>query len=464
VTLRNVPGADAQCGMSDFMRKRHSNTSKNYILNIRLFSKKTITCHYLFPSGGHKRHFLLRAVVTSAFLMVCPMIAHGQWKKLNTGIVKNFYCLMVKDSIVFAGTDSNGVLRSEDNGETWKICNNGLPTVTWVHNLVSNQKRIFLASFDGLYSSKDNGDSWNKIDLGEGEHRIWSLYANGSTVLAGGYPGGVYVSTDSGTTWSEIGFEDTSMNYVQSVAMFGSKIFAGQFMKGLYRAPLNGQSWTKLQVDTMKSPTFLCLLSKGPALYASGQGIYRSTDSGRTWSSLGSSKMSGSWEIELNGKQLFAVGQKSVFYTEENDTNWVESSIDSLRINPGYNSSLLTIAITQKWIYTGGTNVGLWRAPMGFVSVKKPLQKGKCVESLHFSIVRNTSSNMSLILSLSRAQNVELAIFDLSGARVATLLKGIISAGTNKIALNTHLLHSGCYYLRASGETEEKEIKISIVK
>jgi photosystem II stability/assembly factor-like uncharacterized protein len=72
-----------------------------------------------------------------------------------------------------------GVFRSDDAGETWKLCNEGLPNVApdfiqdpcgrCVHKLVLDPTRpgaLALQFHGGVFKSEDAGDSWTRISAG----------------------------------------------------------------------------------------------------------------------------------------------------------------------------------------------------------------------------------------------------------------------------------------------------------
>nr|NQU88869.1 hypothetical protein [Bacteroidota bacterium] len=63
---------------------------------------------------------------------------------------------------IFAGT-RQGVYRSIDNGATWSYSNTGIPADTWVRDIeVDSSGIVVSATTNGLFSSEDNGDVWEK--------------------------------------------------------------------------------------------------------------------------------------------------------------------------------------------------------------------------------------------------------------------------------------------------------------
>lgn len=81
---------------------------------------------------------------------------------------------------LWVGISAVGVFRSDDAGETWKLCNEGLPSLApefvkvpemarCVHKLVADPTRagvLHLQYHGGVYSSENAGDTWQRISAG----------------------------------------------------------------------------------------------------------------------------------------------------------------------------------------------------------------------------------------------------------------------------------------------------------
>jgi photosystem II stability/assembly factor-like uncharacterized protein len=81
---------------------------------------------------------------------------------------------------LWVGISAVGVFRSDDAGETWKLCNEGLHNVApefvedpdmgrCVHKLVADPVRpgvLHLQYHGGVFSSENAGDSWTRISAG----------------------------------------------------------------------------------------------------------------------------------------------------------------------------------------------------------------------------------------------------------------------------------------------------------
>lgn len=98
--------------------------------------------------------------------------------------------------IIIAGT-SKGVYKASNDGVEQVLVSRG------VREVVQAAGRLFAGTGDGLYVSDDTGDTWTLSGLQDNE--VWQIRDNGEGVLyAGTAPTGLYKSGDRGNTWIEI--------------------------------------------------------------------------------------------------------------------------------------------------------------------------------------------------------------------------------------------------------------------
>ncbi|MDZ7313007.1 MAG: hypothetical protein ONB45_17205 [candidate division KSB1 bacterium] len=116
--------------------------------------------------------------------------------------------------IFWAGTEDDGVFRSDDGGETWQPFNHGAQLVT-VYTIAIDPKNpdtIYLGTHEGgVYRSDDGGKSWQQKITGLKNlvvHALAILPSNPKIVFAGTINGGLYRSTDGGETWEFNSQED----------------------------------------------------------------------------------------------------------------------------------------------------------------------------------------------------------------------------------------------------------------
>ena len=106
---------------------------------------------------------------------------------------------MVKDNYIFAATNDDGMYRSEDNGESWIMVNDGLDgSARYIHSVIENNSNLIIGTSDGIYVSSNNGEDWIKTDK---LSTVYGFTKIDSTILAGITGKGIAVSNDNGKNW-----------------------------------------------------------------------------------------------------------------------------------------------------------------------------------------------------------------------------------------------------------------------
>jgi len=71
----------------------------------------------------------------------------------------------VSETNLFAGTYTNGVFLSTNNGISWTPVNSGLTNVN-VQALAASGSNLFGGTGDGVFLTADNGGSWTAVNSG----------------------------------------------------------------------------------------------------------------------------------------------------------------------------------------------------------------------------------------------------------------------------------------------------------
>lgn len=255
----------------------------------------------------------------------------ANWTEINSGGLRNrdVRAFASINGRVFAGTFSGKAYRSTNNGVKWEEVSAGLNDIP-IRSLEQCGGNILAGTFQGMYLSTDNGNSWsspegeltglnvtsftpgpfikNVDDFfagtfgGEGiyksndygitwtpnnsgltSHYVYALLANNEILYAGTEGSGVFTSTDNGETWST-NESDISNQAVHSFAAIGKVVFAGTNENGIYRSSNNGESWEHLNSDiTSKYINCMQVIENTLVVGAFGKGVFYSTDLGATW-------------------------------------------------------------------------------------------------------------------------------------------------------------------------------------
>jgi photosystem II stability/assembly factor-like uncharacterized protein len=138
----------------------------------------------------------------------------------------------------------------------------------------------------GVYRSTDNGSSWSTANTGLTDTTVNALVVCGTSLFAGTGSNGVFRTTDSGMNWVPVNSGLTNA-YVSSFAALGEYLFVGTG-GGVFVSSNHGAHW--ISANTGLTSTYaLSLAALGTDLFAAGgigssSGVFRSTDLGASWS------------------------------------------------------------------------------------------------------------------------------------------------------------------------------------
>ncbi|MGC2111522.1 MAG: hypothetical protein WA655_18545 [Candidatus Korobacteraceae bacterium] len=275
----------------------------------------------------------------------------------------------------YFGSVDGGVWKTADAGVTWTPMFDGQPIASIGALAVApsapdvlyagtgeSDIRSALSSGDGVYKSSDGGQTWKNIGLHDTRQisRIVIDPHNPDVVYVGALghaygpndERGVFKSSDGGTSWqrvldkgSQVGVSDLA------IAAFSPNIlFAG--------------TWS-----THRPPWSTYAPLQGP-----GGGIYRSIDSGATWTQLtGNGLPEGDWgrvgvAVAPNGRRVYALidaGKKSGLYrSDDGGSTWALFNADPRLTSRAWYFMGITIdPNNQDVIYM--PNIALYRSEDG---------------------------------------------------------------------------------------------------
>jgi len=238
----------------------------------------------------------------------------------------------------YFGAVNGGIWQTTDTGVVWK------PIFDGQH--VASIGALAVAASDPRV-----------IYAGTGESDIRSTLSSGD---------GVYKSTDGGQTWANVGLRDsrqisrividpTNANVVYVAAL--GHAYAPNAERGVYKSTDGGVTWVKVLDQgpeigasdlaiAMENPNILFATmwharrppwSTYAPLDGPGSGLFRSLDSGQSWSHLtGGGLPAGDWErcavaVSPNGKRVYALidaKQGGLYRSDDGGNTWVLANSD----------------------------------------------------------------------------------------------------------------------------------------
>ena len=171
-----------------------------------------------------------------------------RWPDSLKGQQHNIKSILVKDNIIFVGTDRNYLWTSADTGKTWRRRDwrHGLnaPFGTIFDLKATPSGKILAAAEERTYASTDNGNSWRPIF-----NKSFSCFLTSQNgYILAGYMG-IFRSTDDGVSWHQVADTSYARGIWRIVQTSSGVILAGSLVpfleeaRGIIRSTNGGQTW-----------------------------------------------------------------------------------------------------------------------------------------------------------------------------------------------------------------------------
>jgi hypothetical protein len=211
----------------------------------------------------------------------------------------------------------------------------------------------------------------------------------------------------------------------------GHYVFGGGF-GGVWRSANGGVTWVQHGLLD-QTPQAMAATGNGANVFAGGDpfGVYRSTDHGATWALVnqGLTDLRISALVSPDGTNLFAGGAGGVHLSRDNGNSWTSVSTG---LTTGVSS--LAVSTDGATLLAGTTGYGVWKRPLSeMLEVTAVSPGGDPGLTLHANRPNPFHAATTIRYSLPRMMAVRLAIHDVTGRRVRTLVNGLQNAGEQRV-------------------------------
>lgn len=206
--------------------------------------------------------------------------------------------------ILYAGSYTNGLYKSEDAGVSWKKILSKIYVYDFAVNPI-NSKIIYAAGYFAdhgmVLKTEDGGSSWNEIyNEASTNNAVRALAlnpANLSQLVIGTSSGSIIKSADGGLSWQLVkNYEDR----VNRVLWQNGNVYVVLKSKGLYKSAgfadnftemtdslnktynIAGASYSANTIDTF-SQVFVDSISSSLIYLTTNKGLYKTVDEGKSW-------------------------------------------------------------------------------------------------------------------------------------------------------------------------------------
>jgi photosystem II stability/assembly factor-like uncharacterized protein len=227
---------------------------------------------------------------------------------------------------IFAGTyDPPALWRSDDGGDTWVRDDRGLnDSAVLVACWDALRQRWLLGAVSGLYTRANADESWRRI--GPDDHAVYAIAQDRAGRLYVAFASGGIAYSSDGENWTSLPMRDPApIILALAILPDGQHLFAGTSGQGLWISHDSGKTWSAVDdlADDYVSTVF-CDPELG--VFASGsREVYHSTDNGYTWVSLPDLKRVFAFARASDGA-LYAALRGQVARSQDGGKHWEFSS------------------------------------------------------------------------------------------------------------------------------------------
>jgi photosystem II stability/assembly factor-like uncharacterized protein len=398
-------------------------TLQNYDTNYALTNINFLNEHTGF-AGGARLYF---TDFTSKGVIYKTTNAGTNWNIvfLDTNILINgVYCLNSDTCLAYGGyyTLQPKMLRSTNGGNNWYYINTGEITSS-INSLNFFGNIAFATCKNGIYKSTNNGNNWANV-LPQFGYDAGSFFLNSNTGWCNYDNGHIFKTTNSGINWQLV-YSNPAYSYGQEMfftdANTGYAILDSGFISKILKTSDGGTNWIVLNPGLINYFKSIFFVNENTG-YISGNGgnVTKTTDAGN------------SWAISWTG-----------WGTSWNDIHFLDPYVGYVC---GDNSIILKT-----------TNGGFIGIPPISTEIPKDF-------TLYQNYPNPFNPTTNIKFSIPKAAFVTLAVYDMLGREIQTLVSENLSPATYEVKWDAAQFSSGIYFYKLLTSDFALVKKMSVIK
>jgi hypothetical protein len=336
-------------------------------------------------------------------------------------------------------------------------------TVGFIWSLLVHEGYFFAGTEQGVF--RYDGTSWTLIGLAGLDVR--SLVAVDGKIYAGVWGGGVYVSSDNGSTWTQFSAEVLSWAAVHDITVnvdvnFNVELFVATLGNGVCWSPDGGANWTKLNVG-YEFVWSIASTSTG-TLFAGtyGDGLYTSGDNGASWTKVVEVTANYIYDITVDpNDNIYISTLLGGIYTSNDGGN----TFDNAGMGGFGTSSVLAFGSEESSsVYVGTSDGSIYRKTDGSGVTSMNDEETPKEFKLDQNYPNPFNPTTTIQFAIPKAGEYKVVVYNILGEQVAELLNTQLRPGVHKVEFGASNLASGIYIYQLIGNEVNFTKKMILMK
>jgi photosystem II stability/assembly factor-like uncharacterized protein len=273
----------------------------------------------------------------------------------------NVVCTAAAETLLFIGTYGNGVYFSSNYGKSWNAANRNYEV--GVKRLGIHGKCVFAATnYNGLIRTDDNGNNWLPINISSINVKALSFATSDSNLFVVSPQYGVFqMIQNQGWRTFNSGLNVGGSDFFYASSVKGSNIYLCS-SSSLWKANINDCNWIQSAKGLTGGENRNIFIDNENIYICAGSDIFRSIDNALTWKNITEGRAGqGLASVVVDGNTLYVINNNGL--TISRDGGYIWSSNTSVPPRPSVvyvNGSTLYLGSWDSGVYLSNTEGRTW--------------------------------------------------------------------------------------------------------
>jgi len=407
------------------------------------------------------------------FLLILTASISSQWT-VQTTITGTLYSISaVNNDVAWACGPTANIVRTTNGGQNWSAINT-VPVNVPLYNIFAIDANSALVTgtgdFSYVWKTTNGGVNWVQVLSQEfGFLNGIHINTNGTGFLTGDPVGGrwsLWKTTNYGSSWDSTGMRLPAINFEfgfqNALHVNGSNYYFGSNDSRIYVSTNSGTSWTA-RTTTIKNP--FAIWFNGTVGIAGGTsvttpGVNRSTNSGTSWVSVTVPTTNPAGGLVGDGTWFWIARGSTIYRSTDNGVTWAANSSDN--VLGWVNHMCKSRTGNMLWAVTSSGEICSSEGVLTGLSSTSGLLPENYSLSQNYPNPFNPVTNIEF--SVPKSLFVKLTVSDVTGREIVTLVNQNMTAGTYKTDWDASKYSSGIYFYTITSGSYRETKKMMLVK